>query len=141
MGGTDRGKSTVSKILVNYAVRMGWSPVYVDLDMGQGSISPPGTIAATPVQLPITMEDGYPLEVPLVYFHGHSSPATNPDHYKLLVESMASVLEKRAALNPGAAHAGTVINTMGWIDGLGFEFLMHSILTLKVGGGNVESVE
>ena len=132
MGGTDCGKSTVSRILINYAVRMGWSSLYVDLDPGQGSISPPGTIAATPVQLPVTVEDGYPLEVPLVYFHGHNSPSNNPEHFKLLLESMASAIGKRAVLNPSATHAGTIVNTMGWIEGLGYELLLHSIFTFKV---------
>lgn len=44
VGPTDVGKSTVSRILLNYAVRMGRAPVYVDLDVGQGQISIPGAI-------------------------------------------------------------------------------------------------
>lgn len=44
VGPTDVGKSTLCKILLNYAVRMGRRPIYVDLDVGQGSISIPGTI-------------------------------------------------------------------------------------------------
>ena len=35
VGPTDVGKSTVSKILLNYAVRLGRKPIYVDLDVGQ----------------------------------------------------------------------------------------------------------
>ncbi len=34
VGPTDVGKSSLCKILLNYAVRMGWSPTYVDLDIG-----------------------------------------------------------------------------------------------------------
>jgi polyribonucleotide 5'-hydroxyl-kinase len=44
VGPGDVGKSTVSRILLNYAVRMGRRPIYVDLDVGQGQISIPGTI-------------------------------------------------------------------------------------------------
>lgn len=44
VGPGDVGKSTVSRILLNYAVRMGRRPIYVDLDVGQGHISIPGTI-------------------------------------------------------------------------------------------------
>lgn len=44
VGPTDVGKSTVTRILLNYAVRMGRRPIYVDLDVGQGQISIPGTI-------------------------------------------------------------------------------------------------
>lgn len=44
VGPGDVGKSTLVRILLNYAVRMGRRPIYVDLDVGQGSISVPGTI-------------------------------------------------------------------------------------------------
>lgn len=44
VGPGDVGKSTVTRILLNYAVRMGRRPIYVDLDVGQGHISIPGTI-------------------------------------------------------------------------------------------------
>lgn len=44
VGPGDVGKSTLTRILLNYAVRMGRRPIYVDLDVGQGQISVPGTI-------------------------------------------------------------------------------------------------
>lgn len=44
VGPCDVGKSTVCKILLNYAVRTGRRPIFVDLDVGQGQISVPGTI-------------------------------------------------------------------------------------------------
>lgn len=44
VGPCDVGKSTVCRILLNYAVRMGRRPLFVDLDVGQGQISVPGTI-------------------------------------------------------------------------------------------------
>ena len=44
VGPTDVGKSTVSKILLNYAVRLGRKPIFVDLDVGQGAVSMPGTL-------------------------------------------------------------------------------------------------
>lgn len=43
----------------------------------------PGCVAATPVEAPINPVDGYPLEMPLVYFYGHSSPSDNPQLYKV----------------------------------------------------------
>lgn len=35
VGPTDSGKSSLSKILLNYAVRCGWAPTAVDLDIGE----------------------------------------------------------------------------------------------------------
>ena len=43
-GPTDVGKSTLARILLNYAVRSGRTPIFVDLDVGQGSITIPGCI-------------------------------------------------------------------------------------------------
>ncbi|CAL4122695.1 unnamed protein product, partial [Meganyctiphanes norvegica] len=44
VGPQDVGKTTLCRILLNYAVRTGRRPVFVDLDVGHGSISIPGTI-------------------------------------------------------------------------------------------------
>ena len=44
VGPMDVGKSTFCRLLLNYAVRMGRRPIFVDLDVGQGQISVPGTI-------------------------------------------------------------------------------------------------
>ena len=38
-GPVNVGKSTLTKILLNYSVRMGRRPVLVDLDVGQVNIS------------------------------------------------------------------------------------------------------
>ena len=42
------GKSSLCKILLNYGVRAGWLPTFADLDIGQGSVTVPGCLAATP---------------------------------------------------------------------------------------------
>lgn len=38
VGPVDVGKSTLCQLLLNYAVRMGRRPVFVDLDVGQASV-------------------------------------------------------------------------------------------------------
>ena len=43
-GPTDVGKTTLCRILLNYAVRSARTPVFVDLDLGQSSITVPGNI-------------------------------------------------------------------------------------------------
>ncbi|KAK9842588.1 hypothetical protein WJX81_007645 [Elliptochloris bilobata] len=131
VGPTDVGKSSLCKLLLNYAVRYGFAPTAVDLDIGQGGIAAPGSIAATPVEAPVDVEEGLPVEVPLVYFYSHVSPADNPELYKFLVERLAALLDRRAEANAEVRAAGMVINTMGWVDGLGYELLLHSIAALR----------
>lgn len=74
VGPTDSGKSSLSMMLLNWASKQSWKPTFVDLDIGQGSITIPGCIAATPIEMPIDPVEGIPLEMPLVYFFGHTTP-------------------------------------------------------------------
>jgi hypothetical protein len=62
-GPTDVGKSTLCRMLLNWAVRGGSHPTYVDLDVGQGTVTAPGCLAATPIETPIDIEEGYPVQV------------------------------------------------------------------------------
>ncbi len=46
LGSNFSGKTTLCHILCNYSLKLGWSPLYVDLDLNN-EISLPGLIAAT----------------------------------------------------------------------------------------------
>jgi polyribonucleotide 5'-hydroxyl-kinase len=56
VGSTATGKSTLCHIFLNYAIRLGWNPIYVDLDLSN-EIALPGTIAATVIDynLPVIL--------------------------------------------------------------------------------------
>lgn len=131
VGPTDSGKSTLSRMLLSWAAKQGWKPTFVDLDIGQGSITAPGCIAATPIELPIDPVEGISLEMPLVYFYGHTTPSQNVDLYKALVKELAQILERQFTGNAESRASGMVINTMGWIEGVGYELLLHAIDTFN----------
>lgn len=61
-------------MLLSWACKQGWKPMFVDLDIGQGSITIPGCIASTPIEMPIDAVEGIPLEMPIVYYYGHTTP-------------------------------------------------------------------
>jgi len=51
---------------------------------GQGTITAPGCIAATPIEVPLDITEGCSaLDMPLVYFFGHTTPTDNPELYKV----------------------------------------------------------
>lgn len=131
VGPSDSGKSTLSRMLLSWAAKQGWKPTFVDLDIGQGSITLPGCIAATPIEMPIDPVEGIPLEMPLVYFFGHTTPSNNVELYKVLVKELAGMLERQFAGNAESRAAGMVLNTMGWIEGVGYDLLLHAIRTFK----------
>ena len=69
VGPDDVGKSTLCKMLLNWAVRVGRSPIFVDLDVSQNAISLPGTISALVVERTASIEEGYNLG--LIFFYNH----------------------------------------------------------------------
>ncbi|BAF08213.1 protein CLP1 homolog [Oryza sativa Japonica Group] len=131
VGPSDSGKSTLCKMLLSWAAKQGWKPTYVDLDIGQGSITIPGCISATPIEKPIDIVDGIPLEMPLAYFYGHPSPSVSPDVYRALMKELAQTLDKQFSGNSESRAAGMIINTMGWVENLGLELLHNSIEIFK----------
>lgn len=74
VGDTDSGKSTLAKMLLSWAANDGCKPTFVDLNIGQSSITIPGTIAATSVETPMDPVEGLPLHKALVHYFGHNTP-------------------------------------------------------------------
>lgn len=99
VGPTDVGKTTICRLLLNYAVRLGRRPIYVDLDVGQGLIGIPGTIGALLVERPAAIEEGFSQQAPLVYHFGHWTPSENTVLYQALVAKLADVTLERLQAN------------------------------------------
>lgn len=99
VGPTDVGKTTICRLLLNYAVRLGRRPIYVDLDVGQGLIGIPGTIGALLVERPAAIEEGFSQQAPLVYHFGHWTPSENTVLYQALVSKLADVTLERLQAN------------------------------------------
>ena len=72
--------------------------MYVDLDVGQGNVSIPGTIGAMAIERPADVEEGFSQLCPLVYHFGYKEPGSNPILHDLLVTKLAQrVAEKMEA--------------------------------------------
>ena len=131
VGPTDSGKSTLCRILLSYACRVKRAPTFVDLDLGQGEVSVPGTVAATPLdQQCLSSEEGYTATAPLAYYVGEVSPGGAPLVYRNAAERLAELVTRRQAgagdIAARARVGGLVINTFGWVDGLGYDLLLHA---------------
>ncbi|KAL7737194.1 hypothetical protein ACLKA6_005387 [Drosophila palustris] len=126
VGPMDVGKSTLCRILLNYAVRVGRRPLYADLDVGQGAISISGNIATILIERPASIEEGFAKTAPLVYHFGHKSPSSNSVLYNAVVSKMAEVTLQSMDSNKRTKSSGIIINTCGWVKGSGYEHLLHS---------------
>ncbi|CAD5333521.1 unnamed protein product [Arabidopsis thaliana] len=125
VGDIDSGKSTLAKMLLNWAVKDGWKPTFVDLNVGQSSITIPGTIAAAPIKMLVDPVEGFPLDKALVHYFGHTNPSENLRLYRSLVEELARELKEEFSANAESRASGMVIDTMGFI------LLLHAIRTFN----------
>ncbi|EFP09619.1 CRE-CLPF-1 protein [Caenorhabditis remanei] len=132
VGPTDVGKSTVSRILCNYSVRQGRSPIFVELDVGQNNISVPGTVAAVLVQKTADVVDSFERNSPLVYNFGHTSPSKNLSLYEALFKQLASTINSQIQENDEAKIGGMIINTCGWVDGEGYKCIVKAASAFEV---------
>uniref|UniRef100_A0A7S1VE68 Protein CLP1 homolog n=1 Tax=Sexangularia sp. CB-2014 TaxID=1486929 RepID=A0A7S1VE68_9EUKA len=135
VGPQDVGKSTVFRTLLSYAARSGHTCTAVDLDVGQGSIGLPGTLGAVTVSTPLAPQSahldlveaakvpGFGTPSPLLYWYGALALSENPELYLKLVSALFAAVDAREAAHPSLAAAGAIINTCGWVEGLGFEIL------------------
>ncbi|XP_043940040.1 polyribonucleotide 5'-hydroxyl-kinase Clp1 isoform X2 [Protopterus annectens] len=132
VGPTNAGKSTLCRLLLNYAVRMGRRPTFVELDVGQGSISIPGTMGALYIERPADVEEGFSVQASLVYHFGSTAPGTNIKLYNKITSRIAEVFNQRCEVNRKAAVSGCVINTCGWVKGSGYQALVHTASAFEV---------
>ena len=132
VGPTDSGKSTLCRLLANYALRMGRKPVYVDLDVGQNSISVPGTIGATLIESQISPDQGYDQCAPLIFNFGHNAPAKNLTLFNNLVTKLSDVLKDQLKGNRKAQASGMIINTCGWVKQQGYDHIKHIAQSFEV---------
>lgn len=91
VGPMDVGKSTLCRILLNYAVRLGRRPLYGDIDVGQGALAIPGTIGTILIERPASIEEGLSQTAPLIYHFGYKTPSGNNTLYKAVISKMADV--------------------------------------------------
>jgi len=86
------GKSTLCRILINYALKLGWTPLLVDLDLTTNEIAPPGSFGACQVEHPIPND--YLVQNSICYFQGSLSPLTQEFYDRQIHELSQFVHQK-----------------------------------------------
>ncbi|KXS20132.1 Clp1-domain-containing protein [Gonapodya prolifera JEL478] len=138
VGPSDSGKTSLTKILLNYAIKEGRSPLFVDIDPGEGTVTVPGSLSATPLVRPLDVEDEFsatPLTsstAPFVVYHGYPRPGDHGALYKAQVGRLAEVVEKKVASDVDVRTSGFIINSPSqFTESLGKELMYHAIRALR----------
>ncbi|KAF9053057.1 Pre-mRNA cleavage complex II protein Clp1-domain-containing protein [Panaeolus papilionaceus] len=129
LGPDDSGKTSLAKILVNYAVRAGqnWTPFLANVDPSEGGWAAPGTISVAPVYGPIpTASPANPLGsaattapmsltanalLPLVYWYAHPDIKKNPLLMDRLIRNLGSNIMDRFDLDAEGRASGLIVDT------------------------------
>ncbi|KAJ7219572.1 Pre-mRNA cleavage complex II protein Clp1-domain-containing protein [Mycena pura] len=129
LGPENSGKTTVCKILINYAVRagQGWSPLLINADPAEGGWAAPGAISVAPVHSPLaTCSPGSPLGtaatsaptalssnalLPLAYWYGHSETKRNPLLLERIVRNIGENINDKYQVDLQGRTAGLIVDT------------------------------
>lgn len=126
-GGRNTGKSTLVRYVVNSALE-NWDKVYLlDVDVGQHELGPPGFLSLHAVGEPLLgPAHTHALSafdpVAAVYF-GDVNPASDPQAFLGALRALADHAVGRSA--------PVIVNTCGWVRGLGLELLVEIIRAVK----------
>jgi len=138
VGPPECGKSSLAKVLIAYATKLGRTPLWVDLDPSDNALSVPGTLAVAPISTSaLTVETfgttGIPpsTAAPLVFWYS-AGTLDNPELFKAQVSSMARKIHQRLAQNVDENASGIIVNTNGNIQADGYQMILHTLDELDI---------
>lgn len=124
-GGQDSGKSTFGRWMMNKLLSRYPRIEFVDLDCGQTEFGPPGIISVTSVSSPVFGAPFTHGQNPVdARFIGSASPKGDPAAF---FQSVVSLLEHHRERSLAGEQVPTVINTNGWVKGLGLQLILDTI--------------
>lgn len=121
-GRQNTGKSSLLRVIANTFLNVCPEVLYLDCDPGQCEFTPPATVSLTKVTKPLLGPPFTHIQTPLKsFFLGHVSPISQPDSYCKAVHSLVEYASEVAPQTP------LLVNTMGWVNGLGLSLLVDVI--------------
>ncbi|KAJ2849481.1 Cleavage polyadenylation factor subunit clp1 [Coemansia brasiliensis] len=140
VGPDDSGKTSLARLLLSYAARMGERPLFVSLDPLEASVSMPSTISATLIDKPIAIESGFmgyaqssshgQTETPLVLQYGYEQPEDNATLFNMLTDKLAAAINRRLDTEKNAS--GIIVDTRGFSDVARNKTIEHAIASLGI---------
>jgi polynucleotide 5'-hydroxyl-kinase GRC3/NOL9 len=111
IGGLDAGKSTLARRILKDALTVGRTAAYLDGDLGQKTIGPPGTVCMKHIREPADLEPDAVAQHDSIAFVGSTSPQ---GHLVPLITGLARLLARARAEGADVV----VIDTSGMVSGI-----------------------
>ncbi|CAG9465771.1 unnamed protein product [Pedinophyceae sp. YPF-701] len=116
------GKSSLCRLLANRLLATQGAVAWLDTDCGQPELTPPGCLSWTLLTEPLFGPPHLQQRRPdAAFFVGDTSPQHDPMKY---VRAVAALAKHHAAVAP---YAPLVINTHGWVRGMGLDLLADAL--------------
>ncbi|KAK6924916.1 Polyribonucleotide 5'-hydroxyl-kinase Clp1, P-loop domain [Dillenia turbinata] len=132
-GAKNSGKTTFSRYLVNVLIQRYKKVAYLDTDVGQSEFTPPGCLSLTVIDK-LTPDLAIPcLKSPLrCYYFGDTSSKRDPKAYLDSVYALYDYYRQEYCTSSTSNSVGKlelplVINTPGWVKGIGYEMLVEML--------------
>ncbi|KAL2335721.1 hypothetical protein Fmac_016934 [Flemingia macrophylla] len=132
-GAKNCGKTTFSRYLLNVLLQKYTKVSYLDTDVGQPEFTPPAFLSLTIVHK-VTSD----LKVPCMktpdrcLFFGDVSSKRDPSTYLSYVFALYDYYQKECCIsekgeNPSKIELPLVVNTPGWVKGIGYDVLVNML--------------
>ncbi|GMF12029.1 unnamed protein product [Phytophthora lilii] len=139
-GGKGVGKSTFCRYLVNRLLAKFGTVAFLDTDLGQSELTPPGLVALHALTTPLLGPGFSHMKNPIrSFFCGNTNPGNDPLYYMKAVKSLLRLYETKWGGQDTSNKGNTsprkrqracvplVINTDGWIKSMGHDLLCNVI--------------
>ncbi|KAK3612060.1 hypothetical protein CHS0354_021746 [Potamilus streckersoni] len=125
-GGKNSGKSTLNRLLINSALQQVDRLCYLECDLGQTEFTPPGCVSLHVLTKPVFGPPfSHQKQAVSCCFHGDLSPSSDPDWYLRCIWQVLQCYQQMADCVP------LIVNTMGWVKGLGLQLLLDILRMLQ----------
>ena len=119
------GKSTFSLYLSNYLLNTHQAVFYIECDPGQPEFLPTGTLGVQALTKPkLGPAYTHKLSSEMNYFFGSTTPSSNP---RLYIDIIMKMLDSVRLLYNEEVDIPIIINSCGWVEGLGIGLLADII--------------
>ena len=93
IGNPQAEKASITKTLINYSLKLGWTPLFVDLDLGQNMISAPGCLSAALIDENLEGHNDNLTHKSINYFHGSCVNLVTSDLFDSQVQELATACD------------------------------------------------
>ena len=123
-GPKNTGKSSLSRYLVNRFLTRGQRVAYLECDPGQPEFTPAGLLSLNIITTPLLGPSySHPRKPHRSLFFGSTTSQEDPERYISYIGILMDVYRRELAIH----GIPLLINTHGWVKGLGFDILLRTL--------------